>query len=63
MLEAVFEEEDNHDVHDVGAATESVVGSPPDADDDRRSGPAAPDHEQQGGPVKSKLLEGFEINV
>ena len=51
VLEAVLEQEDNNDTCDVGAATESVVGSPPDADDDRRSGLAAPDQEQQGGPV------------
>ena len=63
VLEAVLEEEDNNDAYDVGAATESVVGSPPDAFDERRSGPAAPDQEQQGGPVKSKVLKGFEVNV
>ena len=46
VLEAVLEEEDNNDTCDVGAAMGSVVGSPPDAADDRRSGPAAPHQEQ-----------------
>ena len=49
VLGSILEEEDNNDIYDVGAATESVVGSPPDADDDRRSGPVAPGQEQQGG--------------
>ena len=39
------------------------MGSPPDADADMRSGSVAPDQEQQGGPVESKLLEGFEVDV
>ena len=63
VLEAFFEEEVNNNVYDVGDATESVVDSPPNADDDMCSRPAAPDQEQQGRPVESKLLEGFEVNV
>ena len=63
MLEAVLEEEDNNDFYDFGDATESVVGLASNADDDRRSGPAAPDQEQHGSPVEPKLLEGFELNA
>ena len=38
------------------ARDESIVGSTPLADDDRRSGLAGQDQDQQGGQPKSKLL-------
>ena len=34
-------------------STESIVGSPPGADEDRRVGPALHDQQQQGGPTES----------
>ena len=37
-------------------SSQSIEGSPPLADEDRRFGPAEYDQHQQGGPSKSKLL-------
>ena len=36
-------------------ASESIVRSPPGADEGRRAGPAVIDHHKQGGPAESKL--------
>ena len=44
------------DTHDLTIADESIEGSPPGADDDRRAGLAVKKHHEQVDPAKSKLF-------
>ena len=50
--ETDFSDEENED-DQVNDSKESIVGSPPVADDDRRFGPSVQDQHQQGGPEES----------
>ena len=44
-------------IPDVGDRMESVVGSPPGTEEDRRMGPVETDEHVQGGPMESKLQD------